>query len=76
MKKLFGLLTLLFFLTFALTTMSSCSKKTGCPALEQSTKVKLKKDGMPKRKSKSGELFGSMTNKQMKKRRKPKKRKN
>jgi len=75
MKKIIGFLTFCFVLTFASTTMTSCSKKTGCPALENSTKSKLNKAGMPKRKAKSGVFPKTMTNKQMKKKRIPKKRK-
>ena len=75
MKKLLGLLSFCFLLTVGPTALTSCSKKTGCPALEESTKAKLNKAGMPKRKSSSGELFKDMSNKKMKKKRKPKKRK-
>ncbi len=73
MKKIIALLTFCLFLLAGSTTLTSCSKKTGCPALEQSTKSKLNKAGMPKRKAKSGVFPKEMTNKQMKKKRKPKK---
>lgn len=75
MKKIIGFLSLCFVLAFASTTMTSCSKKVGCPSLEQSTKSKLNKAGMPKRKAKSGVFPKTMTNKQMKKKRIPKKHK-
>jgi hypothetical protein len=73
MKNIIGFISLCFVLAFASTTMTSCSKKVGCPALDQHSKKN--KAGMPKRKAKSGVFPKSMTNKQMKKKRIPKKRK-
>lgn len=75
MKKIFALITLSCFLVFVTTSMSSCSQKTGCPALENTTKSNLKKNGMPKKKATSGVMPRTYTNKQTKKRRIPKKRK-
>jgi len=53
MKKILGFLLIvsLFFVTTM--SLSSCSRKTGCPSTENA-KVKLNKNGMPKKKSKSG----------------------
>jgi len=53
MKKFLFFACSLIFLFFVATTTQSCSKKTGCPVNED-THVKTKKNGMPKRKAKSG----------------------
>jgi hypothetical protein len=44
---------------------SSCNRKAGCPATE-STKTKLGKNGMPKKKA-STQLFSKKTRRKMKK---------
>ena len=53
MKKFLIFTVSAIFLFFIATTTQSCSKKTGCPVNED-THVKTKRNGMPKKKAKSG----------------------
>ncbi len=52
MKKIIGLILITATFLLSTTALTSCSRKTGCPSTENA-KVKLKGNGMPKKKSKS-----------------------
>ncbi|PHI21682.1 hypothetical protein CEQ90_02405 [Lewinellaceae bacterium SD302] len=54
---------LLFCASFLVFSTSSCAKKVGCDTLG-SSRVKLKKDGMPRGKAKS-QLFDKKTRRKM-----------
>ncbi len=53
MKKILSFIFIASFALFISTSLGSCNRKTGCPSTENA-KVKLNKNGMPKKKSKSG----------------------
>lgn len=54
--SVYGLL--LIFLAFSTVTTSSCVRKSGCAAIDRTTKPKLNKRGKPKGKP-SRDLFGN-----------------
>jgi len=62
MRKSYFILFLCAFLGFFLISNSSCQRKTGCPVNDNAT-VKVKKDGSPKKKSKSGVIPPGMRKK-------------
>ncbi len=66
MKKLIYLISCCLFLTFSTLSLTSCSKKTGCPSTENASVKADKKGNMPTKRGKSGLFPKNMTSKKRK----------